>query len=331
MFRFEMPHFLYYLPLVAFAAVALFWAVSKMWKIRKKWGTAEVVNEVFQGGIQRPFRYTLYLFPVIAILALTGLANPQRGFRNETLKSTSSDVYIVLDISRSMDATDVAPSRLIRSKKTASDLIQKIKGNKIGLIFFAAAAYMQMPLTHDYSAAIMMVNTAQTNMAGNQGTNIAEVADLVEKANEKSGQDAQYLILITDGENHDGDAIGSIEKLAREGTKIYVLGAGTAAGGYVPYGGGYLQDDDGQPINTKVDQNLINDLAKAGNGRAFDVRDQKALEVIAADIEEGTKTNSASRAYTEYISYFQWLLALALLLMIFDQLIYFNIIKIKPQ
>ena len=162
-------------------------------------------------------------------------ANPQWGTKKEKMKVESADIFIAFDISQSMMAQDISPSRLERAKRFTEKLIRKLKGDRIGLIYFAGDAYLQMPLTTDYAAAELFVKSANPNLAGTQGTAIDEAIDLAMKAYEEDVRHQRALIIITDGEDHEGKANAKAIEGANDGLVIYTIGVGTENGTYVPY------------------------------------------------------------------------------------------------
>ncbi len=316
MFRLENATYLWLWIILPIFAFGFWYFIKENTLLLKKWGNDEIVKSLTK-GLEVKYSKVRYVIWLCAFgIAVFGLANPQWGFNNEELKRNAGDVYIALDISRSMDVQDIPPSRLIRAKKYAIDLIQSLKGNNIGIILFAESAYMQIPLTNDYAAAIMMINAASTDLAGSQGTNIKAVADLIKKTNEKQDNATGHLILITDGEDHEGDAIEAIKLLTDEGFTSYCVAAGTKEGGYIAEGNGYKMDEMGKPIVSKINVELINDIAKVGNGRAFGVEDGKSIETISEDIANGAKSEKTTKTFNQYNSYFQWFVFLSLLLFI---------------
>lgn len=321
MFRLENTTSLWLLLLLPLLVIGITYTIKKRADLLKKWGNDDIIRSLTKGLDVRytNIRYGLLLAAIA--LGIIALANPQWGYSNENLKRNAVDVFVALDISKSMDVEDIAPSRIIRAKKIAIDLIQSLKGNNIGLIFFAGSAYMQMPLTSDYAAAIMMVNAASTDLAGTQGTNINAIADLIKRTNEKNGNSNANLIIITDGEDHEGAAVDAIQSLTNDGITTYCIGAGTVEGGPIHEGNGYKMDEDNKPILSKLNVDLINDIAKAGNGRAFGLDDDKAVNTIYDDVLKGTKSEKSSKSFNQYNSYFQLFVFMAMALLIAEYIL----------
>ncbi len=320
-FRLEHDEYLWALLLLPIVYFASNYFLNKRKNIFEKWGNDNVIKSLTKGIDHSKDKLRNLLLLLSVLFATIALINPQWGFNNEHLKTNASDIYVALDVSKSMDVQDVTPSRLIRSKKYAIDLIEALKGNNIGLIVFAGSAYMQMPLTSDYAAAIMMVNAANTDVAGTQGTNINAVADLVKRASEKQGSSGSKLIIITDGEDHEGASIDAIESLKKQNVITYCIGAGTPNGGYIPNGQSYKLDENNKPIVSKINVDLINDIAKSGGGRAYGVEDEKSIETIYNDIANEGKSEKTTKVFNQYKSYFQIFLFLALCLLIAEYIL----------
>jgi Ca-activated chloride channel homolog len=315
MFRFEHTLYLWLLALIPLMVFMVFSAIKKRENIFSKWGNESIMKSLVKGYDDSKAKLRYGLWMLAFLFAFTGMSNPQWGFESEALKTNGTDVYVAIDISKSMDANDIAPTRMIRAKKYAIDLIQKLKGNNIGLILFAGSAYMQIPLTSDYAAAVMMVNASNTDQAGTQGTNINAVADLINRASEKQPNPPSHLILITDGEDHEGDAIEAVKNLAANGTATYCIGVGTTEGGNIPEGNGFKLDDNQLPVLTRLNASLVNDIAKNGNGRAFGVEDENSINVIFDDLANAKKSEKTSRSFNQYNSFFQIFLFLSLCLL----------------
>lgn len=253
-------------------------------------------------------------------------ANPQWGNKKEKIKAKSTDVYIALDISQSMMAEDVSPNRLERAKRLTQNVIQALKGNRIGLILFAGNAYLQMPLSSDYSAAQLFVSSANTGQASTQGTAISEAIDLALRAYEPGKGNQRALIIITDGENHDDEAIAKAREATGEGLHIFTVGIGTIEGSLVPYRvqgrEQFKRDENGNPVKSILNIELIEELARAGNGSSFLIgQGNQIVTGIKRDIDLLEKDEVEQRAFTDYTSYFQYFLIFGIIFLIFEFII----------
>ncbi len=240
----------------------------------KQLGDSDLVKKLFPSVSVK--REKLKFAGLVAALGLlfVAWANPQFGLKSSTAKQLSSDVMIALDVSNSMYATDVQPSRLERAKNFALDLVHALRTERIGTIVFAGHAYLQMPLTSDYSAAALFLKTADPEQVPTQGTAIAEAIDIAEQTFTPESKHYKVLILISDGEDHDSYAIKRAEEARRNGLLIFTVGVGTSEGGFIPMQDDqrdFKRDDDGQPVRTKLNEKMMSDLANAGSGAYYNL------------------------------------------------------------
>ncbi len=326
MFKFEQPIFFYCLAslplMLAVMAYAWYHRPGKL----KLLGQSTTVERLV-----RPRHYTRWwlshsLMLMVVSALIVALANPQWGAKREKMSAKAADVFIALDISNSMLATDIAPDRLSRAKRLTEKLIEQLKGERIGLILFAGHAYLQMPLTLDYSSALMFVKTANTGLAGTQGTIFSEVIELAEKSFPAEPGYKKILILITDGEDQEEGAVDKAKKAAENGLSIFTIGVGSDEGGFIPMDYGnredYLRDETGQIVRTKVNFTLLKDLADATGGLAFSANEENTMgEIMAEQIDKLQKRETEQRSFTEYESYFQPFILLALVLWLISLMI----------
>lgn len=239
-----------------------------------------------------------------------------------TVESKSADIYILLDISNSMLAGDVAPNRLERARRFAMDVSTAFRTDKVGLILFAGNAYIQSPLTTDWHAIQLYLNAAHPDQAGTQGTAIGEAIRLAIQP--KPGTEITTggaLILITDGEDHDGEAPEAVAAAAEAGWATYIIGVGTTEGATIPMlidgVPDVKRDENGQPVTTALNRELMKTLAQQGSGNYYDLDNGeeilKQLRLQLADLE---RTQLEKRSFSEHRSYFQLFLLPAILLML---------------
>lgn len=317
MFRFEHPEFFWLaiLPLL-FAGLHLLrkYLSGADWKA---WGSTKSNEKVLSERRSGPGWLWLGLLASVSIVVAA--ANPQWGYRAIAVESKSADIYLVLDISNSMLAEDIAPSRLERARRMALDLSTAFKSDRVGLILFAGNAYMQSPLTTDWHAIQLFLNAANPNQAGTQGTAIGEAIRLAIKSSteEDAGQGA--LIILTDGEDHDDDAPEAIKEASENGWVTHIIGFGTEQGGMIPvFVAGrrdVKRDKNGQPVMTRLNKPLMQTLAQQGGGKYYDA---DAGNEIALDLKEELtgleRSQLEKRSFSEHKSYFQWFLLPALLM-----------------
>ena len=278
MFRFEHAEHLWALGLLPI--LLLFFVLT--WYARKqamdRFGDILLMQRIIPQLSKHKHTIKFSVLMLALSFLIVGLANPQWGMKKEKVKRKSSDIFIALDISKSMLAEDVRPSRLDRARQFAQNLVKKLKGERIGTIIFAGNAYLQMPLTTDYAAAQLFLKSANPNMAPSQGTAISDAIDLPERSFQEDNKHHKALVIITDGENHDEATMERARKAADNGLLIFTVGVGTTEGGFIPVdiGGGrtdYKRDESGNPVTSKLDPVLITQLADAGNGTAFNLTD----------------------------------------------------------
>ena len=283
-------------------------------------GKYELLSSLIYGYDHKLFwrKNNKILFGLLLII-FSG-TNPQWGTKRENVKSESSDIFIALDISNSMYAEDIAPSRMERAKKYTQELIKELRGNRIGLIFFAGNAFIQMPLTNDYAAAMLLVKSASPSMAGTQGTALSEVIALAEDGYIGDRNAQRAMIIITDGENHEEGVLKLAEEAYDNGCFIYTVGVGTEQGAPIPITinnrKAYKKDNQGNQILTKLNVNLINDLSKTGGGKPFLITQGKeSIRKIVDDLKKIEKREVQVQSFSEFNSYYQYFLGLGLILL----------------
>lgn len=269
------------------------------------------------------YKHSLKFILLLIAIAffIVALSNPQWGTKKEKINRQSIDVFIALDISQSMLAQDISPSRLERAKNFCQNLVEGLKGERMGVIIFAGNAYLQMPLTTDYAAAQLFLRSANTNQAPTQGTAISEAIDLAERSFEEDNKHHKALIIVTDGENHDEVTLQRARQANENGLMIFTVGVGTEGGGYIPmyFAGqsGFKMDNTGNPVKTSLNPQMLDDIAKAGNGIYYNLVDgEKVVNALKERIETIEKREFESRSFSEFESYFQYFLAFGLLFLI---------------
>ena len=321
MFRFEHPDFLQLLWALPVLIVLLL--LYRAWRRQAlaRIGEPAALPRLLPGlsGFRFFIKNSLLLLS-IGLMALAW-ANPQRGAKKQTVTQKSADVLIALDISQSMFAEDVAPNRLERAKSFVRKLIHELEGERIGLIFFAGDAYLQMPLSTDYAAADMFIANANPDMITAQGTAIPKAIELATESFDPEPGAGRALILITDGENHDSDAANRATEAFDDGIVIVAVGAGTPEGGPIPLGtaggsGQYKRDENGEIVRTRMNQALLKELAAKGGGAAYLLgQGDAAIRAIRQEVDLLQKRDMEVRSFSEFESYFQWFLLPAFLLL----------------
>jgi len=321
--KYEYPDHFYLLAALPVGAVLL--AAYWMWrqKALARLGEEALLQRLLPSVSPLRFWLKNALFGLGLILLAVSWANPQRGAKQQQATQESADVFIALDISQSMLAKDIAPSRLEYAKVFARKLVQALEGERVGLIFFAGDAFVQMPLSTDYNFLIQSLQSAEPDLITVQGTAIPLAIDLAAESFGEEPGGGRALILITDGENHDEDAVARAEAAYEDGIVICAVGAGTTDGGPIPTGNSefseYKRDENGDLVRTRLNEQLLLQLAQAGGGRAFNIKqNDAAVNAIKRIVDGLEKREITLRSYTEFESYYQWFLLPALLLLLID-------------
>jgi len=256
-------------------------------------------------------------------LIILAMSNPQWGTRKEKIEIKSTDVYLVLDISNSMLCNDIKPNRLERAKLWCESLIRSLSNDRIGTVLFAGHAFLQSPLTTDYGSATMFVRTAVPDLITTQGTNISDAINTCIENFPKNDEAQKVIILLSDGEDHDELAKDLAAKARQNNISIFTIGTGTLQGGLIPVQiqrmQDYKRDDSGKPVQTKLNKEILTSIAQNTNGKYFTIDDGDAIiPLIKSEIATMTKQRVAERAYSEYESYFPYLLFPALLCLLVE-------------
>jgi len=325
MLRYEHIEYLNFLFGIPFIILAIL--LYSKWKKNALalFGDSKLVTELMHSFSKRRTQIKNILTVLIFILLIIGIANPQVGTKMEEVKREGVDLMIAIDLSNSMLAEDIKPNRLERAKQAISRLIDKLEGDRIGLIVFAGEAYVQLPITTDYSAAKLFLSTVNTNIVPTQGTEIAKAIDLSVQSFDMENAQNKAIIIITDGESHDEKAIESAEKANKLGIFVHTLGMGLSKGGPIPiynkYGNrtGYRKDREGNTVVSKLNENLLMQIANTGKGTYVRANNSKAgLSTLFAEINKMEKKEIGTMIFTKYKDRFQLFIGLALLLLITD-------------
>ncbi|CAN5343484.1 VWA domain-containing protein [soil metagenome] len=323
---FENKYFFYAFGLIPLFIIFL-WLVSR-WrkKALKSFGELSVIQQLFPDVSKTKRLWKSILFIIAFAFLIAGLINPQIGTKLEEVKRKGADLMICLDVSNSMKAEDLQPNRLEKSKQALSKLIDKLEGDRIGIIVFGGEAYVQLPITTDYSAAKLFLESINTDMIPTQGTDIGKAIDMAMTSFGKDEGKNKAIVIITDGENHDQDAITAAETAVEKGIAIHTIGMGSAEGAPIPvYKGnvreGFRKDKEGNTIVTKLNEQMLQELASAGNGiyvRA--TNSDTGLNNILDAIDKLEKKQFESKMYSDYEDRFQWFVAISFLILIIELL-----------
>ncbi|MDI9545820.1 MAG: VWA domain-containing protein [Bacteroidales bacterium] len=323
MFRFSDPNYFYLLilPLLLFGLFLLM--NRKSFKQLRKYGNPQLLKPLMP-EVSTARRWLHVLLQLTAILVTVFiLAGPQFGSKLEKQKRQGAEVIVALDVSNSMMAEDLVPNRLEKSKQTLSRLIDQLANDRIGLIVFAGEAYTQLPITADYISAKMFLNTISTEMVPIQGTAIGAAIQLALRSFGLAQEAERAIVVITDGENHEDDAVLQAQEAQKQGIKVHVVGMGSLKGAPIPRGlNDFHKDKDGNIVITKLNEEMCQQIAMAGGGvyvRADNTN--TALRVLSKELDSMKKSDIETTVYAEYDEQFQALAWIVLLLLFVDMFI----------
>jgi len=324
MLRFQHSNYLLALAvipvLVVLYILLLYWRRQRLQKL----GDERLINTQLTGFI--PGRRTLRFILVTAALAIAiiGWANLQGGGRAEQVERKGVDVMIALDVSKSMLAKDIQPNRLTRAKQLIERMLDKFKNDRVGLIIFAGRAYLQVPLTVDYSSMRMMLQNVRPDLVPTQGTVIGDAVDLSIRSFSQKEKKFKSLILISDGEDHDERAAAKVKEATEAGIVLHTVGIGSPQGTtlYDEASQAPKLDDQGNPVISKLNEEELKSLAAEGHGTYTLLTNTDEVATKLADELDGMEQRSLGTvSYTDYNSYFQYFLLPAFLLLVIEWLI----------
>lgn len=327
MYRFENIEFLW---LVALLPLLLM-IYGAMLKWRKKALQQLADNSLIESLIPSRSvsknRLKIWLWSIAYVLLIIGLANPQIGSKMQEVKREGVDIMIALDLSNSMLAEDLSPNRLERSKRAIHQFIDNLKSDRVGIIVFGGQAYVQLPITTDYAAAKLFLSTISTDVIPTQGTAIGSAIDLAIESFDMESTTNKTIVVISDGENHEDDAIESANYAAELGINVHTIGVGSPQGAPIPiYKGkqqaGFRKDKEGNTVMTKLNEQMLQEVAMAGNGIYVHASNsQGGLELVMEEIDNMEKVEIGTKVFTDYEDRFQYFIGTALLLLILEQII----------
>jgi Ca-activated chloride channel family protein len=325
LFRFEHDIFLWailgVLPLILIVFIFIL-----NWKKRKikKFGNQEITKRLMPNVSKKlpVVKFTLYSLAMISLLI--GLANLQFGTKVDEVKREGIDLMLAVDVSNSMLAEDLSPNRLERAKRAIYQLIEKLHNDRLGIIIFAGDAYVQLPITTDYSAAKLFLETINTDIVPTQGTAIGSAIELAMQSFDFENGTSKAIIVITDGENHEDDAKAAAANAYSEGVSVHTIGMGSQQGSPIPIYQdgkqiGFRTDNAGNTVVTKLDETMLKEIAAAGNGSYVRATNANAgLKIIMSEIDKMEKKEFGSKSFKDYEDRFQLFLIIAFVLLIIE-------------
>lgn len=319
----------YFWFLLAIPAILLLFAMLVFWQKRtqKKFADKELLKKLSPNrSLGKSVLKVVILSLAIASLVIA-LVNPQFGTKMETVKREGVDVVFAIDVSKSMLAEDIAPNRLEKSKQLVTQIINNLASDRVGIIAYAGSAFPQLPITTDYAAAKMFLQSMNTDMISSQGTAIKEAIELATTYFNDEEQTNRVLFLISDGEDHQGEIEGIAEEAARQGIRIVTIGVGTAKGGPIPIKRNgviqsYKKDNQGETVITRLNEKTLREIANEANGKYVSGKvTGEVVDQVTEILQNMDKKEFESQQIAEYKSQFQWFLGLGLFFLLLDILL----------
>ncbi|HON52369.1 MAG TPA: VWA domain-containing protein [Bacteroidales bacterium] len=296
-FRFANPEYLYALTGVFIFVFLFVWYRYVRTKKIANLADSHLIDYVIP--LQSPIRITIkfILFSLAYICIIIALARPQFGITIDSVKKRGIELVIALDVSNSMLAQDVKPSRLERAKLSIQNIINKLQDDKIAIVVFAGDAYIQLPLTTDIHAAKLFLQSISTASIQKQGTAIGAALAKSVRSFTDNPKTGKAIIVISDGENHEDDAQAEARKAVEKGIVIHTIGMGSPQGAIIPRSaGGFVEDANGRPVTTKLDEEMLQKIASIGNG----IYSRENFSPVLHSIESMTKTEFETKQYSQY-------------------------------
>ena len=322
MFQFANPHILWLLLIIPVMVVVLI-AISQLRKRNlAKFGNIHILQELMPEISQWRVKTKSALFLTAVAVVIFAAARPQFGSKLKEQKSLGIEMMLDVDISNSMLAEDFAPNRLDRTRYAIDKLFSTLEQDRVGLVVFAGEAKVQLPITTDYRMARNFVKRISPSLVSVQGTEIGQALDLASLSFSQNRDAGRVMILITDGETHDSSALDAAKRAAEQGIKIFAIGIGTPEGAPVKVDGEFIKDEDDQMVVSRLNEELLQQITAATDGGYIRATNAAfGLEEIVAEIEKLEKGELTTLRFEEYNEQFQWILAIAAVLLLLESLL----------
>jgi Ca-activated chloride channel family protein len=327
-FRFQNPEFLWLLLIIPIMILVYLISLAVKNRAINLFSDENLVGNLIPDFAAGKTFIRFIIYHIAIVFFIIGLVNPQMGSKIAEGKQEGIDIMIALDVSNSMIAEDLKPSRLVRAKMAVEKLINRLGGDRVGIIVFAGSAYVQLPITTDYSAAKLFLGSIDNNIVPVQGTAIGSAIELAMESFNYEEETSKTIIIITDGENHEDDAIKMAETALDQGIIVNTIGMGSARGAPIPvYRNGrqvdYKKNRKGETVITKLNESMLRDIAEAGDGVFVRASQQDVgLGILLDNLNKMQKKEYGSVIYTDYESRFQFYIGFGLLLLIIDLILF---------
>jgi Ca-activated chloride channel family protein len=330
-FKFANPNALFLYILLLLVVGIYFYASHRRKSALREYGDPNLLAALMPEVSSYRSKIKFWITFVAMCFMVLLIARPQFGTKVETVKRHGIETIIALDISNSMLAEDVAPNRLEKSKNIISKLVDSFEDDKVGLIVFAGDAFIQLPITNDFISAKMFLESINPGLITRQGTNIKAAIDMATRSFTPREGVGKAVIIITDGENHEGGAIEAAKAAAEKGLSVYVMGVGSLSGAPIPgnRANDFRRDKEGNVIVTKLNEQMCQEIAAAGNGVYIRIDNtNNAQKLLQKEIDKLAKADIESAVYSEYDEQFQVMAWIALILLLLEMLL---MVKKNPR
>ena len=289
----------------------------------RRFGDQALVEKLMPSYSKAKVWLRLSLFAIAFLFFILGISRPQMGAILKEHKTRGAEVMVVLDVSNSMLAQDYSPNRLERAKLAISRMVDKLRDDRIGLIVFAGNSFVQLPITTDYVSAKMFLSSISTESVPIQGTAMGEAISTALRSFSAQSDRSRAIIVITDGENHEDDPVAAARQAAELGVRVFTIGVGSPQGTMIPMGDGeYLEDRDGNPVVTRLDDKVLQEVAEAGKGLYVHAGNREfGLDPIIEEISRMDDEEYNSIVFEEYDELYMYFLAVALFFLVLEMLI----------
>ncbi len=324
MYRLEDPFYFYFFTIIPVVIVVFLLALFWKKRIQRKFSNVRLLEKLAPNHSVFKSTLKLIFFSLGISFLILALVNPKMGTKLKTVKREGVDVVFALDVSKSMLAEDIAPNRLEKAKQIISKIIDKLGSDRVGVIVYAGNSYPLLPITTDHAAAKMFLQNASPDIVSSQGTAINEALNLAKTYYDNEDQTNRFLIIISDGEDHQEETKQVAKNMADDGIKVYTIGIGTEKGGLIPIkinGSliGYKKDRKGESVVTTRKADVLQEIANDSEGRYIDGnKTEKPVKLIEDIIINAQKSEFETKQFSDYKDQFQWFLALGILFLILD-------------
>lgn len=322
MFRFANPHILYLLLMVPVAVALFIFAQVRRRRRLERFASSSLLAQLTPSASPARVRTKFILYTLAVVFLILAAARPQVGSKLREEHQKGIEMMLVVDVSNSMLAEDFEPNRLDRTKFAIDRVVESMKQDRIGVVAFAGEAQVQLPITSDYRMARAFARKLSPQIVRTQGTDLGAAIKLASMSFSSQSEGSRVMILITDGENHESDALEAAQAAAEKGIAIYTIGIGTPEGAPIMIGGDYLTDENGDMVVSKLDEKMLQEIASATGGAYVRATKQSiGLKEIVDRLKELDESDLATTRFEAFDEQYQYPLAVALLLLLVEWLI----------